>query len=149
MDEKLLAEMSLFKDLPLDFLARIAALSKEFTYSKGDIIFREGDAAKSLYLLLSGEVTIRVNLTSRPESVTVAVATPESDSFGWSGLVPPYHYSATAVSETDSTLLKLPGAELMALLEAHPEHGFVVMRRIAEIIGNRLRNSRVAFLKTL
>jgi hypothetical protein len=37
----------------------------------------------------------------------------------------------------------------MKLMEEHPEAGFKVMRRIAEIIADRLRNSRQALLKTI
>jgi hypothetical protein len=34
-------------------------------------------------------------------------------------------------------------------LERNPEYGFQVMKRIAEIIADRLRNSRQALLKTI
>ena len=144
-----LSEFALFRNLPEELLNKVAALGKEVTYSEGDFIFREGDQADKLHFLLNGEVVLKVKLTSRPESITVSAVSQQYESFGWSGIVPPYHYTASAVCEVDCKILTIPGESFMQLLEENPAAGFIVMRRLTELIASRLRNSRQTLLKTL
>lgn len=144
-----LAEFPLFRNLPEELLEKIGALSEEQSLPQGETIFREGERADKLHFLLQGEVLLRVKLTSRPESITVSVVSQKFESFGWSGIVPPYHYTASAVCETDCKILTIPGVKFMKLLEENPEAGFTVMQRLIELVSNRLRNSRQVLLKTL
>jgi CRP-like cAMP-binding protein len=144
-----LADFPLFRNLPEDLLDKIAALGKEISFSQGDTIFREGEGADKLHFLLAGDILLKVKLTSRPESITVSAVSQKFESFGWSGIVPPYYYTASAVCETDCRVLTIPGDSFMELLEENPSAGFAVMRRLTELVSSRLRNSRQALLKTL
>lgn len=144
-----LSQFSLFIGLPESLLKEIAAFSRETSAKKGDFIFHEGEKADKLHFLLNGSVALRVKLTSRPESVTVSFISSPFQSFGWSGVVAPHHYTSSAECDEDSNLLIISADPFMKLLEKHPEHGFTVMKRIAEIIADRLRNSRQALLKTM
>ncbi len=146
--QELLA-MPLFAGLSEEQVGRIAAQGREITCKRGEILFHEGDPAGHLYILLEGQVSLRVHLTSRPESVTVAVLKQPGQAFGWSGIVPPYHYTATALCDTACRLFALEGKAFMAELEKDPGMGFQVMRHVAEVIASRLRNARGALLKTL
>ncbi len=144
-----LSQFNLFNGLPEPLLEEIGKISREVPVQKGEIVFREGEAADKLHFLLNGSVALRVKLTSRPESVTVSFVSTPYQSFGWSGIVAPFHYTSSAECDEDSSLLIIPAEPFMKLLEANPESGFVVMRRITEIIADRLRNSRQALLKTM
>jgi CRP-like cAMP-binding protein len=144
-----LSQFSLFSGLPDSLLEEIAAISREAAFKKGELVFREGERADKLHFLLDGGIVLRVNLTSRPESVTVSFVSSPFQSFGWSGVVPPYHYTASAECDADSNLLIISAEPFMKLLEQNPESGFKVMQRITVIIADRLRNSRQALLKTL
>jgi len=144
-----LSQFGLFNGLPESLLKEIAAMSTEVSAKQGEIVFREGEKADKLHFLLNGSIALRVKLTSRPEKVTVSFVSTPYQSFGWSGVVPPYHYTSSAECDEDSTLLIIPSEPFLSLLEANAEAGFQVMRRITEIIADRLRNSRQALLKTL
>ena len=144
-----ISQFSLFKGLSDSLLKEIAAIGKEISAKKGEYVFREGEKADQLHFLVSGSIALCVKLTSKPEHVTVSFVGKPYESFGWSGVVPPYHYTSSAICEEDSQILVVPGEKFMQILEKHPEAGFIVMRRIAEIIADRLRNSRQALLKTL
>ncbi|HQV63221.1 MAG TPA: cyclic nucleotide-binding domain-containing protein [Anaerolineales bacterium] len=144
-----LSRFDLFKGLSESLLAEIAALSEEVSVKQGEFIFREGEKADKLHFLLNGSVALRVKLTSRPESVTVSFVSMPYQSFGWSGIVAPNHYTSSAECDEDSNLLIIPAVPFMKLLEANPESGFKVMQRIAETIADRLRNSRQALIKTM
>ncbi|HRQ23895.1 MAG TPA: cyclic nucleotide-binding domain-containing protein [Anaerolineales bacterium] len=145
----ILSQFNLFDGLPKALLQKIAAFSERISVKQGQFIFREGEKADKLHFLLSGSLALRVNLTSRPESVTVSYISVPYQSFGWSGVVAPYHYTSSAECDEDSELLIIPAEPFMQLMEEYPEAGFKVMKRIAEIIADRLRNSRQALLKTI
>ncbi|GAB1471979.1 hypothetical protein MASR2M66_28570 [Chloroflexota bacterium] len=144
-----LSQFSLFDGLPESILKELAAMSTETSIKKGEFIFREGATADKLHFLINGSVALRVNLTSRPDSVTVSFVSTPYQSFGWSSVVAPFHYTSSAECDEDSNLLIIPAKPFMSLLEKNPEHGFIVMRRITEIISGRLRNSRQALVKTI
>jgi CRP-like cAMP-binding protein len=144
-----LSKFALFRNMPEELLDKVAALSKEESFSQGDVIFREGEQADKLHFLLDGEIVLKVKLTSRPESISVSVVSQRFESFGWSGVVPPYHYTASAICEADCKILTVPGEDFMKVLSENPAAGFIVMQRITELIASRLRNSRQALLKTL
>ena len=144
-----LSRFDLFKGLSESLLTEIATLSEEVSVKQGEFIFREGEKADKLHFLLNGSVALRVKLTSRPESVTVSFVSMPYQSFGWSGIVAPNHYTSSAECDEDSNLLIIPAVPFMKLLEANPESGFKVMQRIAETIADRLRNSRQALIKTM
>ena len=144
-----LSQFSLFNGLPESLLNEIAAISKEASYKKDEFIFREGESADKLHFLISGSIALRVKLTSRPDKVTVSFVSTPYQSFGWSGVVAPFHYTSSAQCDEDSEVITLPAAPFMNLLEQNPEAGFKVMQRITVIIADRLRNSHQALLKTI
>ncbi len=144
-----LSEFPLFRNLPEELLDKVAALGEEAAFLQGETVFREGEEADKLHFLLEGGIILKVKLTSRPESITVSAMSQRYESFGWSGIVPPYHYTASAVCEVDCKVLMIPGDSFMELLKDNPAAGFIVMQRLTELIASRLRNSRQALLKTL
>ena len=146
---EMLAEFDLFKDVSKDTLKAIADVSETVKVGKDGYVFREGEKADKLHLLVSGSIALRVNLTSRPDSVTVSFINRPHQTLGWSGVVAPNHYTASALCEEDSELIVIPSDKFMQILDRHPEAGYRIMLRITSIISDRLRNSRQALLKTL
>ena len=144
-----LSDFPLFRNLPEELLEKVAALGEEASFSQGESVFREGEEADKLHFLLEGEIVLKVKLTSRPEQISVSVVSQQHESFGWSGIVPPYHYTASAICEVDCKVLTIPGDGFMKLLNENPAAGFTVMQRLTELVASRLRNSRQALLKTL
>lgn len=147
--KEFLAEFELFKGVPEGVLHEIASICQEISVKGGDVVFREGEKADLLHLLVKGSIALRVKLTSRPEHVTVSIVARPHQTLGWSGVVKPFHYTATAFCEEDSQLIAIPAQGFLDILEKHPEAGFKIMLRITEIISDRLRNSRQALLKTM
>jgi len=145
----LINKFDLFKDVSEETLNKIEKIGTELNFEKGGIVFKEGEEASGLHFLISGSIRLLVNLTSRPESITVSVVKNTYESFGWSGVVAPFHYTATAECIEDAKVMSFPGDKLMEILKQDPKSGFIVMQRITEIIASRLRNSRQALLKTI
>ena len=146
---EMLAEFDLFKEVSRETLKEVAEICETIEVKKDGFVFREGEKADKLHLLINGSIALRVNLTSRPESVTVSFVNRPHQTLGWSGVVSPNHYTASAYCDEDSELIAIPSDMFMQILDKHPEAGFKIMLRITTIISDRLRNSRQALLKTL
>jgi len=144
-----LADFELFRDVSKEALGKIATICETVHVKKGDFVFKEGGVADKLHLLISGSIALRVNLTSRPDSVTVSFINRPHQTLGWSGVVSPNHYTASAACEEDCELVAIPSEKFLRILDQHPEDGYKIMLRITQIISDRLRNSRQALLKTL
>jgi len=144
-----LAGFPLFRDVSPAVLEKVAAISQEMTFSAGQTVFREGEKAEKVHFLIKGSIALKVNIMTRPDNVTVSFVAKSFECFGWSGIVPPSYYTASAYCDEESRILAVSGKELMLILSNNPDAGFIVMRRIAEMISDRLRNSRHALLKTL
>jgi CRP-like cAMP-binding protein len=145
----MLTYFDLFRGVSKDALSEIAAICKAVHVKKDDFVFKEGETADRLHLLVSGSIALRVNLTSRPDSVTVSFINRPHQILGWSGVVSPNHYTASAYCEEDSDLIAIPSDKFLQILERHPEAGYRIMLRITQVISDRLRNSRQALLKTI
>lgn len=149
MDADLLARFPFFEGVSPAVLESVAAVSQGMTIKQGEAVFREGQSADKLHFLLTGMIVLRVAIMSRPGSVTVSYVNRPYQCFGWSGIVPPHAYTASAYCEEESRLLVVPADEFMKIITANPVDGLKIMQRVAELISNRLRNSREAMLKTL
>ena len=146
---EMLAEFDLFKDVSKEALTEIAGVCETIKAEKDSFVFREGEKADRLLLLVSGSISLRVNLTSRPDSVTVSFLNSPHKILGWSGVVAPNHYTASAYCEEDTELIVVPSEKFMSILERHPEAGYKIMLSITQVVSDRLRNSRQALLKSL
>ena len=144
-----LKTVELFDGASETLLNKIAEISEVQTYNYGHMIFDEGDKSEWVYILLEGKVRVSVALTSKPARVSVAMLDEPGWVFGWSGIVAPYRYTAAATCEVDSKVLAVPGIQLEDLLAEEPNCGCTVMKKLAELISSRLRNSRMVLIRTM
>lgn len=130
----------LFAGLSDPILDRITAFCREETFQAGAVIFSEGDEARTLYILQEGVVTIRIQPAAGAKSIVVEPIE-KCGVFGWSALVEPNVYTASAVCATDAQVIAIDGQKLIATLKEFPSAGLVVMQRLAATISSRLRRT--------
>lgn len=106
---------------------RVAALFREEVVPKGTIVFREGDAATSLYIIVSGQV--RVEIGREP----VAHLGP-GEWFGEMALITGAPRSATIEVTAECRLLVLEHRAFVDLLAAYP----ALYEQLAAILSRRL-----------
>jgi CRP-like cAMP-binding protein len=141
---QLLSQAEFFEGLSVEQLATIADQCEEVSCRQGEVLFRVGHKAERLYILSEGEIQISIQLSSRPERLTMSVIDEPGQVLGWSALVAPYQYTASALCKTDGRLLAIDGQALMQVLKQDPTMGFVIVQRLVEVIGARLRHTRIA-----
>ncbi len=146
---QLLATSPVFAGLPEDDLARLVPLAEEITCAAGNLLFKEGEDASRLYILLSGKVNVQVQPIALTQPLTVVSLSSAGQLVGWSGFMPPSYYTASAVCLEDTRLLAFDGAAFNRVLDENPALGLVIMRRIAGVISQRLRSIQSVVLKNL
>jgi CRP-like cAMP-binding protein len=127
-------ESDLFKGVSQRFITRVANGAEEQNYKKNSVIFGRGEEASSFYVLATGDVHIEIVETEG----ALAVSRP-GEVFGWSALVEPYRYTATAKCVRDTRVIKISRDVLEAAIKDHPSEGLAVLKNLAGIIASRLR----------
>jgi CRP-like cAMP-binding protein len=130
-------EVELFKSIPSHILHEITQFASEESVQAEEVLFREGDIAEYLYILEDGQVVITV---PGKKAITFPVDSAGSV-FGWSALVEPRRYTASAECTMDSKVIKIDGERLLKLFERYPHEGLLILRRLAGVMGTRLVQS--------
>ncbi len=104
------------------------------SYKAGDVVVREGEAAKEMFVVRSGRVSIRVHGKTIEEVGSGGM-------FGEMALIDHSPRSATIVAEEDSVLVPINERLFVILVQDTPFFALDVMRVLVERI--RLMNERV------
>jgi CRP-like cAMP-binding protein len=115
-------------------------------FKAGELIFREGDPANRFYLITAGKVSVESHIR---DSGNLTIQTlGENDVLGWSWLFPPYywHFGARAIEDTEAVFFY--GTPLREECESDHDLGFALMKRLAEVMLNRLQATRRRLLET-
>jgi CRP-like cAMP-binding protein len=117
----------------LEQLANIAQVSD---FDAGDVVFREGQAADSAYLVVSGKLALELTpLTAyRKQLITVG----PGEMLGWSSLVELPQFVATAVVVEPAQVIRIDGRRLRSLCDEDPKFGYEFMRRTMRALAKRL-----------
>ena len=128
-----LAHAELFQGLSPATLDAIAALGRAHDYEEGESVYRFGDDALDVYVLVNGRVRFSLGVGNRPgEGHSVFTSRMV---IGWAALVTDQpRRIATAACLEPTRLLAISGRELLDVLEANPADGFIVMKRLAAMI---------------
>ncbi len=139
---EVLKQFGLFKKLPDSQLDKIAVLCQERTFDRGAVCFMQGKPATELHLCRSGKVDLVVQLRDPWNmEVTVHTAGP-GEVFGWSALVEPRIYTASARCAEKTDEIYIRGSDLLELLEKDSRLGHTVMQNLSAVVSSRLTETR-------
>lgn len=128
-------------------LSRMAQIGALEQFPASACLFRQGEPAHDLRLVVSGRVSLTLELPGRPAKSIAALS--RGDLLGWSALqdwATPTTWSASATAAKATTCLRFPGAKLRELCELDHELGFQVMRHAFDVVSRRLRDCRLQLL---
>jgi CRP-like cAMP-binding protein len=137
---ELLGRVPVFSTLERDDLGRIAQLAVPRGFEPGQIVFREGDASDTCYIVRSGRArAIREHADGR--TITLATFGP-GDIFGELAMFEDELRSATVEAVQPTSVVAVLGPDMRRLMVEHPE----ISMRLVVALGRRLRetNDRLA-----
>ena len=137
-----------FLELNPASIQRLTTVSDVRTFETGEVIFSEGEQHPFLYVILDGKVRLESYV---PGHGSLPIFTAESlDVIGWSSMTPVVRQkTSTARVLEPTTMLALDADTLMELCETDCDLGFVIMRRLANIVASRFLTHRLHLLELL
>ena len=138
-----LKRFPIFSGLDEQVIQNVAHACSVHTYKASEPVFSEGHRAKYFYMLSSGRISIERRVSQswlRVEGVTDLVVhiVREGEVFGWSSLVEPGILTASARCIETSDVIAIERDELLQIMGASTDAGYLFMRRLASIITSRL-----------
>lgn len=120
-------------------LRKLAPLAEHKQYTTGQVIFHIGDRSSHFHLIVSGDVALEQVAGGEPLRVQTLH---HGDAMGWSALTADAraHFQARALSPV--TTVSFPSEGLRETCESDPMLGYVLMKRLVEVIGERLDATR-------
>lgn len=141
---KILKEHPFLQDLEQHHIDFITGCASNVVFKENEFLFRTGDPANYFYFIRQGRVVIEIHA---PENGAIAIQTRgEGDATGWSWMIPPYrwHFDARAVEPTRAFVLD--GKCLREKMEKDHDLGYILMKRFAMVIAERLEATRIQLL---
>ena len=140
VDMQILKRFPHFSGLDQNHLRQLASISQEQTVPAGTLMFKEGDEADHLYIIMRGEVLIQYPVDhGRCVSIQTLM---DGDILVWSAIVEPYKAKAMGTTTADTHVLAIDAEKLRELLNADPVLAHNLMHKIAKMLAERLGNAR-------
>lgn len=122
----LLQKVSLFQALPDGVLGELATLSRQRAVEEGSFFFMQGDDARHMYVLTSGQVKL-TQVSQEGQKAVMRIVGPEQMFAGIAILSPAEGYPVSAEAMSDSSALAWEGKDLRSLADRYPALSLGIM----------------------
>lgn len=134
---QLLRKIPVFAGIDDGKLREMSHICQMHGYASGEVIFRQGEPATKIFYLVQGGVDIRID----EKNALVGNIRP-GQCFGWSALVPPNLFTASAIARGNCKVLVIEGAGLETHMREDGKICCCVYGNIAATISERLAVAR-------
>lgn len=132
-----LRDVGLFGALSDEFLDHLVTTLQAQRIMPGDTVFREGDPAREMYVVLDGEIEV-LKKSRRGRETRVAILGP-NDTFGEMSIIDMQPRSATVRALGPARLLRITTEEMDALYRHDLKSYTLIILNIARDLSRRLR----------
>jgi len=136
-----LDQISLFKDLPYDCLEDISKFCARVHFEAGEFLIVEGDSADpDLFILSDGSVEIVSNNSDRISN-EIVLSKEQKEIFGEISWLTNAKRTASVRCHDQVDAIRIDGKALMSYLEERPEAGFIITRKVANLLSKRMEET--------
>lgn len=135
--EVFLAGVPLFKALDTATLARLAAATTRHALKRGETLFRKGDAASGMYVVVCGEVKLIATTPARGPRLAGIVG--PGQSFGEPVMFLERPAVVDAQAASDALLLRLPKEAVFEEIERNPKFARRMIAGLSQRIERLVR----------
>ncbi|MFM2071667.1 MAG: hypothetical protein RLZZ623_1930 [Actinomycetota bacterium] len=132
--EDLLASSEFFAAAAPEVISTIAASGHERNLIRGDVLFKEGDAADALYVVIRGRLAMAIANPIDNRETVVSLMEP-GDLFGEMAMLDDGSRSAMARALEPSSVFAIPYDSVRTILKAQPE----LLWGVSRLLAQRLR----------
>ncbi|GAB6040719.1 cyclic nucleotide-binding domain-containing protein [Endothiovibrio diazotrophicus] len=141
-----LHQLSIFDGLDEGALEEIAELCSIRVCAAGEALLEqhaENEADRDLYLLINGLVDVVVRLPEESEPHEVRLENLDYELLGEIAWLHGGRRSATVTCNRPTEAIRLNGPAFMEYLERNREVGFIVLKRMMEIMSRKLQDNNL------
>ena len=134
-----LDQVQIFQGLNHEQLTKILEFCEEADFEPGSKLFKQGEDAVYLWIVMEGQVDLRYDAAGSSVSEANTISTiPEAGAFGWSSFTSPNKYRLSGVcADKPCKLIKVERKGLQQLFETDPDMGYAVITNVATVVGTR------------
>jgi len=133
-------QLDVFARMPENDLAVIKSMLSYCSYRKGEIIFREGDESRELYVIAKGSASVRLRLPGSNRE-TRLITFSAGTVFGELALLDQEARSATLEADEDLVCYVLSHASFESLTQHHPAIAINLLINLGRELSSRLRRA--------
>jgi CRP-like cAMP-binding protein len=137
----LLRQHPFARGLTDDQLAQLAACAQVVRFGENQIVFREGDPATAVYLVLSGRIVLEQHVPGRGDLQVENLG--GGDMVGLSWLLPAGRWLLEARAIEPTEAISLDAACLHDRMKEDPSLGFVLATHVIQQLYRRLEHVRL------
>ncbi len=131
--------VGLFRNLSDEQLRRVQPLLRPDERGAGEIVYKEGEAAEDVCIVVDGQVDLRYEMPSRKASSEHTVVTIRPGMvFAWSALVSPHKTTLSSYpGDSGCKFYRIRGQALLELFEEDAPVGYLCMSNLARLLAHR------------
>ncbi|MCG6879393.1 MAG: cyclic nucleotide-binding domain-containing protein [Deltaproteobacteria bacterium] len=148
--KQILEGCEFFKGLEEPYIESVAGLCQVRNYEPGEYVFSQGDFGEYLYVIAEGNVTLErsMDLGSRKGNAVIGLLGKGRVMGCWSTLLgQPHNLMSSAVCQKPTTVLRIKGRNLRAIMTENHDLGFSVMESLCFLLRDRLHGALGAMEK--
>jgi CRP-like cAMP-binding protein len=127
-------ERDIFAGMSPEIMGKVRECSTQESKEAGVFLFRHGDPADFLYILVAG----RIRLSLGEQGHMAVVVSNAGDTVGLSSVLGREDYHASAECLVPCKVQKITKADLVRIFDQDPRGGLQFYRRLANLLGQRL-----------
>lgn len=135
-----LRKVDFFQDIMDEHLELLAEIAKLVEFPADSVMFRQREPAKDIYVIASGQVSLGIFEPGLGGRQLMDIG--PGDFVGWSPLVGRSQLSDTAYTLSPVTAIAIDAERTLALCNVDLQFGFKFMRRVAQVLSQRLSAMR-------
>jgi len=141
--------VALFEGLTEEQIETVLSIGQETRWDEGETICTEGETGETIYIIYKGSIKVAKRLTLHQgaeeddpsEKVLTNLDATEPIIVGEVAMLTEPERSATITATTECTALVLTASDLRMLCHTDSALGFTLMKNLASILSNRLRQA--------
>ena len=117
----------------------LSPLFEKFSCRPGTVIFKQGDQAEFLYVVIVG----KIDISYKPyDGVPMTIShVNKGGLFGWSAVAGSERYSSTAIAIENVEAFRVRGRALRKFCRENPEAGKAILERLADGVSSRWKDA--------
>lgn len=141
---ELIEEISIFGGIDREYIDRIIEHCDRMKFSAGQLLYKEGDPATEIFIILSGKIKLVHNYEENPYELIELIP---GNSLGETSVIGIEPHASTAVVTDNCEVLVLSRKIMNRIHEVEPEVFTVLILNIARELARRLHKNRKTMLE--